>query len=408
MSTTQVKALFEQRSHAANELRSMYDAAGDAELTAEQTQTEERLNGAISAADERINALLTMSAGEERAAEAYTSLGAEERQAETEPTVTDADRLRSIGSGEARSAEFFSDEFRGTAAHVKGTAGLGGNTVPTSFYDTLVESMIDVSTVLAANATVLRTAGGEKIQVPTATAYPQAALVNEGNQIGRQDATFGQVDLDAFKYAFVMQASSELVADTGVNIVEFLARRGGEALGNSVGAAFINGTGSSQPRGILAASGGLATQQARSTSVANGFNYDDVITLIHSVLRPYRNGGVFIANDSVVAQLRRLREGTGTGQYLWQPSLQAGAPDTLAGYPVLTDPAMPTAQTNGTKGLVFGNINKAVMVRFAGPVRVESSTDFAFDTDFTTWRFIVRVDSEVVDPNAAKALTYLT
>jgi HK97 family phage major capsid protein len=407
MSTTQVKALFEQRSHAANELRSMYDAAGDAELTAEQTQTEERLNSAITAADERISALLTLSAGEERAAEAFTSLGAEERRDET-PVVSDADKLRSIARGEARSAEFFSDEFRGTAAQVKGTAGVGGNTVPTSFYDTLVESMIDVSSVLAANATVIRTAGGEKIQVPTATAYQQAALVTEGTPIGRQDITFGQTDLDAFKYAFVMQASSELVDDTGVNIVELFARRGGEALGNALGAAFINGTGSAQPRGILAASGGIATQGARPTSVANGFNYDDVLTLVHSVLRPYRNGGVFIANDSVVAQLRRLREGTGTGQYLWQPSLTAGSPDTLAGYPVLTDPAMPTAQTNGTKGLVFGNINKAVIVRFAGPVRVESSTDFAFDTDFTTWRFIVRADSEVVDVNAAKALTYAT
>jgi HK97 family phage major capsid protein len=226
--------------------------------------------------------------------------------------------------------------------------------------------------------------------------------------LGNQDATFGQVDLDAFKYGFTMKASSELLADNAVNIVEFMGRRGGEALGNGIGAAFVTGTGSSQPRGILAASGGLATQAARSTSVANGFNYDDVMDLVHSVLRPYRNGSVFIANDSTVKTLRKLREGSGTGQYLWQPALTAGAPDTLAGYPILADPAMPTVQTNGTKGLVFGNISKAVIVRFAGPVRVESSTDFAFDTDLTTWRFIVRVDSEVVDANAAKALTYTT
>lgn len=413
MDATSIRANFEARSNAAQELRSLYDDAAGREMTAEERSKEENISAAIADYDGRIEAGLKAAEAEKRSAEAFeaANLSPEPRQ-EERSAPSDAEVLRSMvgRDPEVRSAEFAPGaiEERGTATLVKGTAGVGGNTVPTSFYDTLIESMLDVSTILAANATVIRTSGGEKIQVPTATAYPQAALVAEGVGLGNQDATFGQVDLDAFKYGFTMKASSELLADNAVNIVEFMGRRGGEALGNGIGAAFVTGTGSSQPRGILAASGGLATQAARSTSVANGFNYDDVMDLVHSVLRPYRNGSVFIANDSTVKTLRKLREGSGTGQYLWQPALTAGAPDTLAGYPILADPAMPTVQTNGTKGLVFGNISKAVIVRFAGPVRVESSTDFAFDTDLTTWRFIVRVDSEVVDANAAKALTYTT
>jgi HK97 family phage major capsid protein len=407
MSTSQIKALFDQRSNAANELRSLYDSAGDAELSAEQVQTEERLNGAISTADERIKALLSLSEGEQRAASAYESLGAEERQVEA-PSATDADRLIAVGKGEARSADFAPVEERGTATLIAGTAGVGGNTVPTSFYNTLIESMTEVSTVLTAGATVLRTAGGEPLLIPTATAYPSASLVGENSQIGNQDATFGQKTLNAYKYAFTMQASSELLDDSAVNIVEFLGRRGGEALGAAVGTAAMTGTGSSQPQGIYAASGGLTTQASASGSVAGGFKYEDVITLVHSITRPYRNGASFIANDTHVASLRKLREGTGTGQFLWQPALTAGAPDTLAGYPIYTDPGVPTATTNGSKGIAFGNWSKAVVVRFAGPVRVDASDDFKFDYDVTTWRFIVRFDSEIVDAAAAKVLTYTT
>ena len=178
-----------------------------------------------------------------------------------------------------------------------------------------------------------------------------------------------------------------------------------EALGNGIGSAFITGTGSSQPTGI-AGSAGFATVASASGSVAAGFALNDVLTLVHSITRPYRAGSSFICNDSVVLQLRKLKDTT--GQYLWQPSVQAGQPDLLAGYPVYTDPAMATATTNGTKGLAFGNWKQGVIVRLAGGVRVESSSDFAFSSDLDTWRFIVRADARIVDAAAARVLTYTT
>ena len=48
------------------------------------------------------------------------------------------------------------------------------------------------------------------------------------------------------------------------------------------------------------------------------------------------------------------------------------------------------------------------MVRIAGGVRIESSADYAFNTDLMTWRFITRADSRIVDAAAARVLTYTT
>lgn len=324
---------------------------------------------------------------------------------------SDVAALRALASGEARSAEFLPTAHEQRVLS-KLSAGAGANTVPTSFYDVLIEAIKENSTVLAANAMLMETTSGEAMQIPTAASgsYPTAALVAEGDAIGASDAAFGQTTINAYKYAFLTQVSSELLADTAIDLVGFLGRVGGQALGNGIGSAFVVGSGSSQPTGI-AGSAGFTTVASATGSAAAGFVYDDVLKLVHAITRPYRTNASFLCNDSVTLTLRKLRDGSGgagTGQYLWQPSMQAGVPDTLAGYPVYTDPAMVSTTTNGHKGLAFGDWSQGLAVRIAGGIRVESSSDYAFATDLDTWRFIVRADSRIVDAAAARVLTYTT
>jgi HK97 family phage major capsid protein len=408
----EIKRLIEARQKAWAAMREVSDRAATEgrDFTAEEEASWQRGNAELDAMDARLQAVVELEQRDADIAATLERYGAAESrdEATTEAAPSDSDVLRAMGRGERRSADF------GPAAAesrvLSGlTAAAGANTVPTGFYETLIEALRETSTVLAANAMLVQTESGNPIQVPTAASanYPAAALVAEAGTIGVSEPTFGQTTIGAYKYAFLAQVSSELLADNAVNVVEFLARRGGEALGNGIGAAFISGTGSSQPTGIVGTNG-FTSVAAAGGSVAAGFSYNDVLTLVHSITRPYRANASFICNDSVTLQLRRLREGTGTGQFLWQPSLQAGQPDVLSGYPIFTDPAMPTAQTNGTKGLAFGDWNKGLMVRIAGGVRIESSADYAFNTDLMTWRFITRADSRIVDAAAARVLTYAT
>ncbi len=44
-------------------------------------------------------------------------------------------------------------------------------------------------------------------------------------------------------------------------------------------------------------------------------------------------------NDSTVKAIRKLKDGN--GQYIWQPSMVAGTPDTILNRPVLTSAYMP-------------------------------------------------------------------
>ena len=101
--------------------------------------------------------------------------------------------------------------------------------------------------------------------------------------------------------------------------------------------------------------------------------------------------------DSTLAAVRKLKDTT--NQYLWQPSLQVGVPDTLLGKPVYTDPNV-AAPALSAKSVAFGDFS-TYYTRIAGGIQFESSTDFAFSTDQVTYRCIVRGDGILADQTGA-------
>ena len=393
-----------QQLNAINAQRALLDSveAEGRDLSGEEKATFEKTNedyDARSAHIKQIEATEARMAAYDKAVEGIPGVNPDTARR------SDAEQLRAMARGEVRSFDFVAPSAEERLANTKGSNAAGAYIVPTGFYPSLFESLVEASAVMAAQATIMSTASGANMQLPLSATLPTAALLTEGSAISASDSTFGQTTISAYKYGHTTQVSSELLADEGVDIVEFLSRRGGEALGNGIGAAFINGTGSSQPTGI-AGSAGFTTVASASGSAAAGFTYQDVLTLQHSITRPYRVGASFICNDSVVKTLRSLRDSQ--GRYLWEPSLVLGAPETLAGAPIYTEPAMLSTTATTSKGLAYGNWKRGVVVRIAGGVRVDSSSDFAFSSDLVTFRFTVRADSRIVDTNAARVLTYLT
>jgi HK97 family phage major capsid protein len=254
----ELKRLIEARQKAWSAMREISDriAAEGREWTAEEDEAWKRGNADLDAMDERIRSIVdleTRQAGIDSMLEQY---GAPAPAGAPEGVNPDLVALRALASGEARSAEFLPTPHEQRVLSGL-SAGAGANTIPTSFYDVLIEAMKETSTVLAANAMLLETASGEPMQIPTAASgsYPTAALVAEAGTIGASDPAFGQTTINAYKYAFLTQVSSELLSDTAIDLIGFLGRRGGEALGNGTGAAFVVGTGSSQPTGIAGSAG---------------------------------------------------------------------------------------------------------------------------------------------------------
>ena len=106
----------------------------------------------------------------------------------------------------------------------KGTATDGAELIPTGFVNRLFEHLIAFSAIRQTNALVLSTDSGENLLVPKTTSYGAATLVAEAGPILEDDPQFAQVTVGAYKYGQLIQISRELVEDSAIDILGFLAR----------------------------------------------------------------------------------------------------------------------------------------------------------------------------------------
>jgi HK97 family phage major capsid protein len=224
--------------------------------------------------------------------------------------------------------------------------------------------------------------------------------VAEAGPIAESDAAFGQATLSAYKYGQLIEVSNELATDTGIGRDRYLAESAGTNLGLASGAHFVLGTNSGQPDGVAIAPVVGKTGATGQTLTVIG---DDLIDVFHSIVTGYRRNGSWLMRDSSLAVIRKIKTGeSGSVQYLWQPGLTAGAPDTILGRPVFTDPNMPAMAANAYS-ILFGDFARHYVIRDVVGVRFERSLDFRFANDLIAFRALLRTDGERVDLNAVKA-----
>lgn len=389
----ELQKLNEARQRVWAEMRALSDsiAAEGRDFSGEEESAWQKANADLEAIDARIAVLID---AEKRTADveaAMARFGAPEAPAAA-PEMTTEDELRALGRGELRSVVVPAERRDLT----KGSATAGGNTVPTTFFGQVWEHMIESSAILQAGATVINTASGENLEIPVTTSHSSGALITEGSTLTESDPAFAKRTLGAYKYGLSIQVSSELVADTGFDLLGYLARQAGRAVGNALGADLVTGNGSSKPSGIVQTA---STGVTGGTSVSGAFTADNLVDLVYSVIAPYRasTSAGFIMRDATLAAVRKLKDSQ--NQYLWQPSLQVGAPATLLGFPVYTDPNVAAVATSA-KSVIFGDIS-TYYVRLAGGVRFERSDDFAFQNDLVTFRAVVRGDGILADQTGA-------
>lgn len=231
----------------------------------------------------------------------------------------------------------------------EGVDANGGYLVPEEYDHRLID-ILDEENVMRKLGTRITTSGAHKINI--AATKPAAAWIEEGGALTFGDATFDQIILDAHKLHVAIKVTEELLYDNAFNLENYIMQQFGKALANAEEDAFINGTGTGQPLGILAATGGADVGVTAKSATA--ITADELIDLIYSLKRPYRKSAAFLLNDQTLAAIRKLKDNY--GQYLWQPSLQAGEPDRILGYAAYTSPYFP-AVAAGKAAVAFGDFS---------------------------------------------------
>ncbi len=231
-----------------------------------------------------------------------------------------------------------------------GTDSEGGYLVPDEFERTLVEAL-EEQNIFRTLAHVIQTSSGDR-KIPVVASKGSASWVDEEGAIPESDDSFGQVSIGAYKLGTMIKVSEELLNDSVFDLEAYISREFARRIGNKEEEAFFTGDGTGKPLGVLAETGGA--EVGVTAAAAAAFTADEIFDLFYSLKAPYRRSAVFVMNDASVKALRKLKDNN--GQYLWQPSLTAGAPDTLLNRPVYTSAFMP-ALAAGAKSILFGDLS---------------------------------------------------
>lgn len=209
------------------------------------------------------------------------------------------------------------------------------------------------------------------------------------------------------------QATQTMLDDAFFNAEAWLASEVADEFAQEEGAAFVTGNGTKKPKGFLDyttaatadSSRAFGTLQHVITGVDGDFaasnKADKLIDVIHTLKAGHRAGSVWMMNTLTLSEVRKFKDTT--GQYLWQPSVQAGVPSTLLGYSVIEAEDMPDIAT-GSLSIAFGNFAAGYMI--VDRIGIRSLRDPYSNKPYVGFYTTKRVGGMVVDSEAIKVLKF--
>jgi len=401
-----VQKLRDQRANIWEQAKALLDSGLD---SAEKVQTYERMESDLDALDANIE---RAERAERREANYGRLVGVPSGIHNAPAAVDDVDDehlnkvfaqflrrgINALGSEDRALMESRFDTSIQNAAGV-GSGAAGGYTVAPLFRDKFVETQKAFGVMLQ-EAEVIETDTGANLQWPTNDDTANVgAILAENTQVTEQDVTFGTAALDAYMYTSkLVRASLQFLQDRP-DADAWLARKLGERVGRILNSHFTVGSGTAQPDGIVT-SATVGVTGTGSFASTGGISGDNLIDLTEAIDPAYAAGELkFMMHQTARKAARKLKDSQ--GQYLWQPSLQAGVPSTLAGYPVVVNNDMATLAAS-SKSVIFGDIRQAYVIRIVRGLTVLRLVERYADYLQVGFLAFERADGTLQDGNAVR------
>ena len=322
-----------------------------------------------------------------------------------------------LGSGDSAPAEVkgFVDGYlrRGAVHEIKSISGTvpsdGGYAVPRQIDAMIARELTDISPIRAiAQVVQTGTAGYRKLISTGGTASGWASEIGERDET--DTPTFAEIAPPTGDLYANPAASQSMLDDAAFDLESWLASEIAMEFARAEGAAFVNGSGTNQPKGFLKAttsalgdgSRAFGSVQYIGTGSASGLGDAPDLTLIdlvHTLKAGHRQGAAFVMNSATLAEVRKLK--TVDGAFLWQPGLVEGQPDRLLGYPVVEAEDMPDI-AGGAYPIAFGNFRHGYLIAERSATQV--LRDPFSNKPFVHFYATKRIGGQVLDSAAIKLL----
>jgi HK97 family phage major capsid protein/HK97 family phage prohead protease len=193
----------------------------------------------------------------------------------------------------------------------------------------------------------VRTTASHTVIMPKRTGITNAVWVGETTQRTASEPTFDQSEIAVKELATFVDLSLRMLEDSG-NVDSEVRLALAEDFGSKEALSFVNGATAVEPQGFMVASGIAETNNGHATILSG----DALIRLMYALPATYRNSGSWVMNGTTLAAIRLLKDAQ--GNYIWQPSYQAGQPETILGRPVVEAIDMPNIASGATP-IIFGD-----------------------------------------------------
>ncbi|MDF7777413.1 phage major capsid protein [Sphingomonas sp. AOB5] len=256
--------------------------------------------------------------------------------------------------------------------------GAGGLAVPRELDAMIDRALKAVSPIRAiANVVQVGSAGYRKL-VTSSGATPSGWAAETGARAETDTPVFHEVAPPMGELFANPAASQAMLDDAAFDVEAWLADEIAVEFAAAEGAAFVNGNGTNKPKGFLQAATASTGDSVRAfgtlqyvpTGSAGAFAAnpeEKLIDLVQTLRSPYRQGASWVMNSATLAKIRKFK--TSAGEFLWAPSLAAGQPATLLGYPVIEAEDMPDIAANSLS-IAFGNFRAGYLIAERGETQV--------------------------------------
>lgn len=223
-----------------------------------------------------------------------------------------------------------------------------------------------------------------------------------------QTLTDSMPDTPVEKYTYVedlyglAKIGEDELMDSDVNLEAFVRDSFARAIAEAEDTGFTVGTGhaNDQPVGFMTTGGGVT---AVAAGQASGVTIDDFKALIYAVPAQARRNGQFVLASTTELVLSTLKDDN--GQYLWQPSNQAGRPNTFIGYGLHNqEDVAPIHATAAARVAAFGDFNAGYRVYDRLGMTLKRLEELYAEEGMIGFKVHRRVGGDVINPAYLRVL----
>lgn len=270
----------------------------------------------------------------------------------------------------------------------------GGYTVPAEFARTVIDKRERVG-VSRQTATVQPMAS-DTLLIPKLTSGPAVSYVGEAQAIAPVDQIWGQIQLSVKKRAVLVKLSNELLADSVVNLAEYVATRAAFELAKQEDQEYINGDGTStygNEVGLLASlgAGGVSTA-ATGVDTWPEITMSDMTSAMGLLPSDYGDNTSWVCSPQFYYTVMVRLLASAGGNDIVTLEAGGGTRPTFLGRPVYLTSAMPTTSAASQVSALYGVFDQASVIGDRVALEVAISSEKYFDEYCTALRVIARYD----------------